>query len=138
MSSQARACAQTYTMHPLIRPKRLRAHPLRREWLGGVRDPQFDISKKINISVISNGFESSISSGNWSVKRFKVERKGVTQVQSYLDGRVRNKWVTHATCLTRASDSGTNPSTGACRPSCTSKARMCPWHCVAEDAHACL
>lgn len=41
---------------------------------------QFDVSKKINMAVISNGFESSISSGNWSVKRFKVERKGVTQV----------------------------------------------------------
>ncbi len=29
---------------------------------------------------LSNGLEHAISSGNWTVKRFKMDRKGVTQV----------------------------------------------------------
>ena len=33
---------------------------------------------------MSNGLEHAISSGNWTVKRFRMERKGVTQVLSRL------------------------------------------------------
>jgi DNA-directed RNA polymerase III subunit RPC2 len=33
---------------------------------------------------LSNGLEHAISSGNWTVKRFKMDRKGVTQVVSRL------------------------------------------------------
>lgn len=35
-------------------------------------------------TVITANLESSISSGNWSIKRFRMERKGVTQVLSRL------------------------------------------------------
>jgi DNA-directed RNA polymerase III subunit RPC2 len=30
--------------------------------------------------MISQGMESAISSGNWTIRRFRMERKGVTQV----------------------------------------------------------
>lgn len=31
-------------------------------------------------NVISNGLINAISTGNWSIKRFRLERKGVTQL----------------------------------------------------------
>lgn len=47
----------------------------------------FDIQKtitEIQHDIITNGMTSSISSGNWRLKRFKMERAGVTQVLSRL------------------------------------------------------
>eukprot|EP00899_Mesostigma_viride_P029397 jgi/Mesvir1/9642/Mv12138-RA.1 len=48
------------------------------------RATQFDIVKCIRQDTISNGLEHAISSGNWTVRRFRMERKGVTQVLSRL------------------------------------------------------
>ncbi|CAK9196787.1 unnamed protein product [Sphagnum troendelagicum] len=48
------------------------------------RSTQFDIAKCIRPDFLSNGLEHAISSGNWTVKRFKMDRKGVTQVVSRL------------------------------------------------------
>jgi DNA-directed RNA polymerase III subunit RPC2 len=47
----------------------------------------FDILKTIEgleHDIITNGMASAISSGNWRLKRFKMERSGVTQVLSRL------------------------------------------------------
>lgn len=44
----------------------------------------FDIAKCINPSLISNGLKHAISTGNWSVKRFRMSRAGVTAVLSRL------------------------------------------------------
>lgn len=35
--------------------------------------------------LITNGMTHSIQSGNWSIKRFKLERKGVTQIMSRIN-----------------------------------------------------
>ena len=38
----------------------------------------YDVSKLMNTDSITQGLYNSLSSGNWIVKRFKVEKKGVT------------------------------------------------------------
>ena len=44
------------------------------------RASQFDAAKNLHVEMISQGMESAISSGNWTIRRFRMERKGVTQV----------------------------------------------------------
>lgn len=50
------------------------------------RAQEFDAVRALQLqtSLITGGFERAISTGNWSVKRFKMERAGITQVLSRL------------------------------------------------------
>ncbi|GFQ07093.1 DNA-directed RNA polymerase iii subunit rpc2 [Phtheirospermum japonicum] len=45
---------------------------------------RFDISQHIVTQSITAGLERSLSTGNWNVKRFKMDRKGMTQVVTRL------------------------------------------------------
>ena len=48
------------------------------------RAEAFDALKSIRQDTITNGLINAISTGNWNVKRFRMERAGVTQVLSRL------------------------------------------------------
>eukprot|EP00891_Asterochloris_glomerata_P000044 jgi/Astpho2/44/e_gw1.00001.71.1_t len=48
------------------------------------RSAPFDIGKSLSSQTITANLASSISSGNWTIKRFRMDRKGATQVLSRL------------------------------------------------------
>lgn len=50
------------------------------------RTQEFDVSKQLKMhgDHISGGFIRAISTGNWVLKRFKMERAGITHVLSRL------------------------------------------------------
>jgi len=49
-----------------------------------VKDPNFDIYSQIRGDAITHGLFNSLSTGNWNVKRFKMQRSGITQVLTRL------------------------------------------------------
>ncbi|KAF5811432.1 putative DNA-directed RNA polymerase [Helianthus annuus] len=48
------------------------------------RSSRFDISQHILKDNITSGLERSLSTGNWDVSRFKMHRKGITQIVTRL------------------------------------------------------
>ena len=88
------------------------------------RVAQFDIAKCIRTDTITSGLDHAISSGNWTIKRFRMDRKGVTQVRAS-EQVIACLWqaacccaYTQA-CLVPAAGDAARPAAGACvRPTC--------------------
>lgn len=47
-------------------------------------EEDFDVTKFIQPNIITMGFIHAISTGNWTLKRFRMDRSGITQVLSRL------------------------------------------------------
>ena len=62
----------------------------------------FDVTKHIREDILTMGFVNAISSGNWTVKRFKMERSGVTQAVCDTTLRERGRTLHAARCTQRA------------------------------------
>ncbi|KAL3813251.1 hypothetical protein ACJIZ3_014519 [Penstemon smallii] len=93
--------------------------------------PRFDISQNIVTERITVGLEITLSTGNWQVKRFRMNRKGMTQVVARLSYIATLGYMTKITPQVEKSRKVSGPR--ALQPS--QWGMMCP--CDTPEGEAC-
>ena len=63
------------------------------------RSTSFDAAANLRSDIITNAMETALSTGCWNIKRFRMDRKGATQVRAHTSRALLLHIHTHSRAL---------------------------------------